>query len=100
MGVGRMISGQSVTTCLHINPLPCYTLYMNNDQLDDLKQFISASLSQSETRLREELKEWISTSINQSEGRLHQEVQTVRQEMADGFLGVGEAIEEIHQQLE
>lgn len=62
---------------------------MNNDQLDDLKQFISASISQSEGRLRHEFV----TVIADLEGRL-------RQEMADGFLAVGEAIAEIHQQLE
>ncbi len=77
---------------------------MSNDQLDDLKQFISASVSQSEERLKVELKEEISTTISQSEGRLRQEInqglQAVRQEIADGFLGVGEAIEAIHQQLE
>ncbi len=49
---------------------------MSNDQLDDLKQFISASISQSEGRIRQEM---------------HQSLQDVRQEMADGFLGVGEA---------
>ncbi|MFL5658469.1 MAG: hypothetical protein ACJ8CB_30325, partial [Ktedonobacteraceae bacterium] len=58
---------------------------MNDNQLDDLKQFIAASVSQSEERLRNE--------INQG-------FQAVRQEMADGFLAVGEAIEEIHKQLD
>ena len=73
---------------------------MNNDQLDDLKQFILASISQSEGRLRHEFV----TAISESEGRLRGEMsqgfQTIRNEMSDGFLAVGEAIEEIHQQLE
>lgn len=62
----------------------CYTIHMSNDQLDDLKQFISASISQSEERIRHEM---------------HEGLQEVRQEMADGFLGVGEAIDEIHKQI-
>jgi hypothetical protein len=57
---------------------------MNDDQLEDLKQFIAASVSQSEERLR---------------GEMNQGFQAVRQEMADGFLGVGEAIDTIHKQM-
>lgn len=73
---------------------------MNSDQFDDLKQFISASISQSEVRIRQE----ITTAVSQSEGRLRQEManglQSVRKEMADGFLAVGEAIDKIHEQIE
>lgn len=58
---------------------------MNDNQLDDLKQFIAASVSQSEERLR---------------GEMNQGFQSVRQEMSDGFLAVGEAIDEIHKQLD
>jgi hypothetical protein len=58
---------------------------MNADQFDDLKQFISASISQSETRLRDDMQTGF---------------QAVRQEMADGFLAVGEAIDDIHKQME
>jgi len=69
---------------------------MNNDQLDDLKQFIAASVSQSEERLRGEM--------NQGFRAVRQEMaegfQAVRQEMADGFLAVGEATDEIHKQLD
>lgn len=65
---------------------------MNSDQLEDLKQFITASVSQSEARLRGE--------IGQLGKEMHQEFRTVRQEMADGFLAVGEAIDEIHKQLD
>ncbi len=58
---------------------------MNNDQLDDLKQFIAASVSQSEERLRSEM---------------NQGFQAVRQEMVDGFRGVGEAIDLIHKHID
>jgi predicted nucleic acid-binding Zn-ribbon protein len=68
---------------------------MNDDQLDDLKQFIANTVSQTETRLQ--------TQISEVGGRVD-EVQTqlgqLRQEMADGFEGVAEAIEQIHQQAE
>ena len=50
---------------------------MNDDQLDDLKQFIDSRVSQAETRLEDQLK-------------------GLRAEMRDGFAGVGEAIEQLH----
>ena len=69
---------------------------MDSDQLEDLKQFIAASVSQSEGRLRNEM--------GQLERGLRQEMnegfKVVRQEMADGFRGVGEAIDTIHKQLD
>jgi hypothetical protein len=52
---------------------------MDSNQLDDLKQFITASISQAEERLLTEIKE-------------------VSKEMAEGFAGVGEAIEGMHKQ--
>lgn len=69
---------------------------MNDDQLNDLKQFIAASVSQSEGRLRGEM----SQGFRAVRLEMHQEFKTVRQEMADGFLAVGEAIDEIHKQLD
>ena len=54
---------------------------MDDNQLDDLKQFIEATVSQSEQRVKTELKD---------------EIATVRTEMTDGFAGVAEAIEAIH----
>lgn len=60
-------------------------MLMNDDQLDDLKQFITATVPQSEERLRDELM-----------GEIH----GLRKEVVDGFAGVGEAIEAIHQQSE
>lgn len=50
---------------------------MSDDQLDDLKQFVKATVSQSEERLSGEIGE-------------------LRQEMQAGFAGVGDAIEQIH----
>ena len=58
---------------------------MNDNQLDDLKQFIAASVSQSEERLRNEMNHGF---------------KAVRQEMADGFRGVGEAIDVIHKHID
>lgn len=54
---------------------------MNDDQLDDLKQFIDSRISQSELRFDDKVNE-------------------LRKEMLDGFAGVGEAIEELHKQLD
>ncbi len=58
---------------------------MNSDQLDDLKQFIDSRISQSEARFDEKLEE---------------KIEALRKEVIDGFTGVGEAIEEIHKQLD
>lgn len=54
---------------------------MNNDQMDDLKQFIAASASQTEERLLQKLSE-------------------LEQKVDDGFTGIREAIEQIHQQID
>jgi hypothetical protein len=50
---------------------------MKDEQLDDLKQFIEATVSQTEARLT-------------------QKIDALEQKMDDGFAGVGDAIEEIH----
>jgi len=52
---------------------------MDENQLDDLKQFITATVSQTETRLV---------------GRL----ENLEQKVDDGFAGIGEAIEQINEQ--
>lgn len=54
---------------------------MSDTQFDDLKQFITATVSQTEERLQ--------TQISQ-----------LRNEVTDGFAGIGDAIEQIHQQTE
>ncbi len=51
---------------------------MDGDQLDDLKQFITATVSQTEQRLSSEIGE-------------------LRLEVRDGFAGVSEAVEGINQ---
>lgn len=62
---------------------------MKDDQLDDLKQFIEATVSQSEQRVKTELKEEMSAVKTE-----------LKEEMANGFAGVGDAIEEIHNIIE
>lgn len=54
---------------------------MDQAQLDDLKQFITATVSQSEARLEE---------------RLGGRIDRLEQKMDDGFAGIAEAIEQIH----
>jgi len=58
---------------------------MNDQQLDDLKQFIDSRLSQSEQSIKDELKT---------------EIEQLRTEMHDGFAGVGEAVEQINHHLD
>lgn len=60
---------------------------MNDDQLDDLKQFISATVSQTEQRLGEQI-----DGVDQRLDRLEQEVD-------NGFAGVGEAIDAIYDSI-
>lgn len=58
---------------------------MNDEQLEDLKQFIDSRISQSELRF---------------DDKLDGKIESLRKEMLDGFAGVGEAIEEVHKQLD
>ncbi len=59
---------------------------MNDEQLDDLKQFIAATISQTEKKLETDIAD------------VRSEMTELRSEMADGFSGVGEAIDSIHNQ--
>ncbi len=52
-------------------------MIMNNDQFDDLKQFIDSRISQSEFHFDEKLNE-------------------LKKEMLDGFSGIGEVIDDTH----
>ncbi len=54
---------------------------MNNNQFDDLKQFIDSRISQSELHFDEKLNE-------------------LKKEMLDGFSGIGEVIDDIHSLLD
>lgn len=65
---------------------------MNEQQLEDLKQFIDGRISQAESRLENNLEEKIV--------EVKTEVESLRKEMLDGFSGVGEAIEEINKQVD
>jgi chaperonin cofactor prefoldin len=58
---------------------------MNDDQLEDLKQFIDSRISQSEQTF---------------DHKLDEKLGALRKEMLDGFAGVGEAIENVHTQLD
>jgi hypothetical protein len=76
---------------------------MQDEQLEDLKQFIGATVSQAEERLRGEIKD----SLGETEERLRDEISRVDgkidrlgEEMQGGFAGVGEAIDALHQQIE
>jgi len=61
---------------------------MSDTQVEDLKQFITSLISQTEGRLRSELTD------------LRRELSDLQQKVSDGFAGVGDAIEIIHQYSE
>lgn len=65
---------------------------MINDQFEDLKQFIDSRISQSELTVNGQLKDLKS--------ELKKDISDLRQEMLNGFAGVGEAIDDIHKQLD
>ncbi len=96
---------------------------MNQKQLDDLKQFIRSTVSETEQRLeakivdvRDELRREMSelrselrselvsvrdelrNELADLRSELHGELVEIRQEMADGFSGVGEAIDLMYRQ--
>jgi hypothetical protein len=58
---------------------------MNDEQLDDLKQFIDARMSQSEQRISAEF---------------NQQLQITNRKIDDGLAGVGEAIEQLNNRLD
>jgi hypothetical protein len=66
------------------------------DTLEDLKQFVDSRTSQSEVRTINAMDE----KISQTETRLEEKIDELREEMRDGFAGVGEAIEDIHARLD
>lgn len=61
------------------------SVYMQDDQLEDLKQFISATVSQI-----------VHTEID----RLEKKVDRLEKKVDDGFAGIGEAIDELHKEIE
>ena len=68
---------------------------MNEEQLDDLKQFIDSRISQAEARLEQKI-----DGTNIRVDSLDKEFKSLRKEMLDGFAGVGEAIEEINKHFD
>ena len=75
---------------------------MIDTQFEDLKQFIDGRISQSE-QLFEERFGKVEGRLGKVEGKLgklESGLQSLRTEMLDGFAGVGDAIEDVHQLLE
>jgi hypothetical protein len=60
---------------------------MNDDQLDDLKQFIATTVSQTEARLRNDL-------ANKAD------IVRIEQKIDDGFTGVGGAISDFNDDID
>lgn len=95
------ISGLAVLTS-------CYIMVsaMNDDQLDDLKQFVAATVSQSEQRLTNDLGGRIDgletkvSSLDDKVSSLETKVSSLEAKVDSGFAGVGEAIEQIHLQAD
>jgi phage-related minor tail protein len=68
---------------------------MNDYQLDDLKQFIASTVSQTEQKLQTQISE-IKEEIFEVKNNMLQ----IKDDLANGFEGIGEAIEQFHQQAE
>jgi hypothetical protein len=58
-----------------------------NDDFEDLKQFVAATISQAEQRLRDDIK------------AAREDTRSLRDDLRDGFAGVGESIETLNQYL-
>lgn len=75
---------------------------MNDDQMDDLKQFIAATVSQTEARLGGRI-DGVETKVGSLEtkvDRLEVKVDSLRHEMLDGFAGVAGVVDPANDQLE
>lgn len=70
---------------------------MQDEQLEVLKQFIGATVSQTEERLRTEIQD-VRVELKAEISGVEAKVDSLRQVMLDGFAGVGEAIDELHQE--
>ena len=68
---------------------------MDNDQLDDLKQFIAAAISQSELRADKRF-----DGMDKRFDGMDKRFDKLERDMADGFAGVGEAIEEMNTRID
>lgn len=65
---------------------------MNEQQLEDLKQFIDGRISQAENRINGEFDERLGSTRDELMLHISTQIGSLRQEMLDGFTGVGEAI--------
>lgn len=82
---------------------------MKDDQFDDLKQFIEATVSQAEVRLTERidsldkrvgsLDERVG-SLDKRIGSVENKIDALDKKMEDGFAAAGDAIVSIHDHLE
>lgn len=73
---------------------------MKDEQLDDLKQFISSQISQSEIRIKKDIIETVDNKIDNLEKKLDEKIDGLQKIMEDGFTGVGEAIERSNTQID
>ena len=70
---------------------------MNDQQIDDLKQFISVTIAQTEANLDNKI-DGLATKVSGLDARvsgLDDKIESLRQDMLDGFAGVAEVIEEL-----
>ena len=72
---------------------------MNDQQLEDLKQFIDGRISQTEAMFEDQL-EQTESRLGDGVEKLEVGLEALRKEMLDGFTGVGNAIEEINKQVD
>lgn len=69
---------------------------MNDDQFDDLKQFIESTVSQTEVHLTQRIDEVdtkLTQRIDEVDVKLTQRIDILEHKMGDGFSGVADAIE-------
>jgi hypothetical protein len=64
---------------------------MNDDQLDDLKQFIDSRISQTEARLTQRI-DGLELKIDNHDKRFDE----LEAKVDDGFAGIGEALDVAH----
>lgn len=68
---------------------------MNDQQMEDLKQFIDTRISQAEVGLGERIDD-----LDERVGSLAKALESLRLEVLDDFAGVGEAIDEINKHFD
>ena len=86
-----------------------------DDQFEDLKSFINSRLTRHSDSLFDDMKQFIDSRFSQYESRfddkldkklggleikIDKKIEYLRDEMHDGFIGVGEAFELVHDHLD